>query len=62
MNEELKDIIQIAWDKFFGAGWGIGETPSKRECFDAGYNQAFIDIQNELVIYKEYKETKAKNE
>lgn len=39
----MDEVIQKAWDKFFGNGWLFGKEPTRRECFEAGYKQAIVD-------------------
>lgn len=34
--------MEASWAKFFNKGWDYDKTPSKKECFEAGY-QAAID-------------------
>lgn len=40
MNDKEK-----AWQEFFGTGWEYGKTPSKLECFNAGYDAAIKFIE-----------------
>lgn len=32
------------WKKFFNGGWNYGETPSKLDCFKAGFEAGRADI------------------
>ena len=34
-----------AWKQFFGFGWPFQETPTKRECFNAGYDAALESMK-----------------
>lgn len=42
----MKEAIEKAWAVFFGKGWAYGKTPTKRECFEAGF-KAGLNCYNE---------------
>ena len=45
-QKEFNMNIKDAWDKFFGKGWSAIDTPSKLECFEAGFKAALSLVQN----------------
>jgi hypothetical protein len=47
MNEQ----VECAWKKFFGKGWRHDETPSKIDCFEAGWKaREKADIEINVMI------------
>ncbi len=46
MSEETYDTVGKAWIKFTHIGWDFDRVPSKKECFEAGWNAAVADMKD----------------